>query len=158
MSVSGVAMTRPRKSSREIPTNKTYIWVQVKREANQTIPDAISKVWHANGLENMDKKLPQYLTLRWSLFHRFAIHKAFSARPTITFGIHPSAGSESCFLAMSTTNSRYPCVSHIRLEIEFSVLTRNAWVVFTCSFCTRSAKVVDTRWAACGTRWGSGLF
>ena len=34
MRVSGVAMTRLRKSSREIPTNKTYIWVEVKWEAN----------------------------------------------------------------------------------------------------------------------------
>ena len=35
MRVSGVAMTRLRKSSREIPTNKTYIWVEVKWEANR---------------------------------------------------------------------------------------------------------------------------
>ena len=126
------------------------------REANPIIPETISKIWHASGLENMDKKLPQYFTLHCSLFHRFVIHKAFSASRIISFGIYPSDDCESCFSATSTTNSRYPRVSRIRLEIEFSDLARNACVVFTRSFC-RSAKVVDTRCAACGTRWGSSL-
>jgi hypothetical protein len=128
----------------------------VRREANQIIPETISnigEVWH--GLENVDKTLPQYFTLRCSLFHRFVIHKVFPASRTIIFGIHSSDGCASCFSATSTTNSRYPHVSRIRLEIEFSDLARNAWVVFTRSFC-RSAKVADTRCAACGTRWGSG--
>ena len=123
------------------------------RKANPILPETISKVWHASGLENMDKKLPQYFTLRCNLFHRFVIHKAFSASRTITFG---PDGCEGCFSATSTTNSRYPRVSRIRLEIEFSDLARNACVVFTRSFC-RSAKVVDTRCAACDTRWGSSL-
>ena len=122
------------------------------REVNQIIPETISKVWHASGLENMDKKLPQYFTLRCSLFHRFVIHKAFSARRTITFG---TDGCESCFSATSTTNSRYPRVSRNRLEIEFSDLARNACVVFTRSIC-RSDEVANTRCAACGTCWGSG--
>jgi hypothetical protein len=132
----------------------------VRREANQwqIIPETISnigEVWH--GLENMDKILPQYFTLRCSLFHRFVIHKAFSESRTITvtLGIHSSDGCESCFSAASTTNSRYPRVSRIRLEIEFSDLAKNACVVFTRSFC-KSVKVADTRCAACGTRWGSG--
>ena len=107
------------------------------------------KVWH--GLENIDKILPQYFTLRCSLFHRFVIHKAFSASWTITFGID---GCESCCSATSTTNSRYPRVSRIHLEIEFSDFAKNPCVVFTRSFC-RWAKVTDTRCAACDTRWGS---
>ena len=156
MSVSGSVITRSRKSSREIPAYNIYIYeFKVRWEANQNIPETISKVWHASGLENMDKILPQYFTLRCSLFHCFATHKAFSASRAITFNIDPSDGCESFFSATSTTNSRYPCVSRIRLEIEFSDLTRNACVVFTRSFC-RWAKVASTRCAACGTRCGSG--
>ena len=155
MSVSGVAMTRQRKSSRDIPAN---IWVEVRWEANQIIPETISNFWYARGLENTDKMLPQYFTLRCSLFHRFAIHKAFSASRTITFVMHPrdSDGCETCFSATSNTDSRYSRVSRIRLEIETSVLTRNTCVVFTRSFCSRSVKVAATRCAACGTRWVLG--
>ena len=127
--------------------------IEVRWKTSRIIPESISKVWHASGLENADKKLPQYFTLRCSLFHCVATHKAFSARRTITFG---TDGCETCFSATSTTNSRYPRVSRIRLEIEFSDLARNVCMVFTRSFC-RSAKAVDTRCAACGTRWGSSL-
>ena len=127
----------------------------MRRKTSQSIPESISKVRHARGLENTDKIFPKYFTLYCSLFHRFAIHTAFSASRTINFDKRPSDGCETCFSATSTTNSRYPRVSRIRLEIESSHLTRNACVVFTCSFC-RWAKVVDTRCAACGTRWGSG--
>ena len=136
MSTSGVAVIHSRKSSREIPVNIYKFEWEMRREANQIIPGTISnfgKVCH--GLENMDKIPPKYFTLRCSLFHRFATHKAFSASRTITFGIHSSDGYESCFSATSTTNSRYPRVSTIRLEIDFSVLARNACVVLTCSFC-----------------------
>ena len=151
MSISGEAITRLRKSSRETPA-KMNKWVELRWWTNQIIPEPISKVWHASGLENTDKILPQYFTLRCSLFHRFAIHKAFSASRTITFG---TDGCESCLSATSTTSSRYPRVSRICLEIEFSALARHVCVVFTRSFC-RSAKVADTRCAACDTRWGSG--
>ena len=162
MSVSGVAVIQPRKSSRQIPSNKHIFLVEVWQEANQIIPEAISntcKVCH--GLENIDKILPQYFTLRCSLFHCFVIHiKAFSASRTITFGLHSSEGCERCFSATSTTNPKYPRVSCqcVRLETDFSALARDAFcvVVFTRSFCCRSAKVADTRCAACGTRWGSG--
>ena len=155
MSISGVAVIHSRKSSWEIPANKPIIWVEVGWEANEIIPETISKVWHASGLENMDKIPPQYFTLHCSLFHHLVIHSTFSASWAITFGLHSSDGCEICFSATSTMNSRYPCVSHIRLEIEFSDLAKNVCVVFACSFC-RLANVADTRCAACGTRWGSG--
>ena len=158
MSVSGVAVIQSRKSFRQIPSNKHIFLVEVWQEANQIIPEAISNICKVcHGLENIDKMLPQYFTLHCSLFHRFVIHKAFSASRTITFGLHSSEGCERCFSAMSTTNPRYSRVSCIRLETDFSALARNSFcVVFTRSFCCRSAKVADTRCAACGTRWGSG--
>ena len=127
----------------------------MRHEANRIIPGTNSNFGKdCHGLENMDKILPKCFTLRCSLFHRFVIHKAFSAIRTIIFDIYSSDGCESCLAATSTTNSRYPRVSTIRLEIEFLVLARNPCVVLTRSFC-RWAKVADTRCAACGTRWGS---
>ena len=142
---------------RSLQINIYFSWSKTRSELNYTW----GHIKHLQGLpwfgEYRQDTSPVLHLARCSLFHRFVIHKAFSASWTITFGLHSSEGCESCFSAMSTTNPRYPRVSCIRLEIDFSALARNAFcVVSTRSFCCRSAKVADTRCAACGTRWGSG--